>query len=186
MNKSKKMLVIFLTINKPKNVVYFADVEQVKKMLIILLTLHNTDRPPLVTYNSLCSTCVTYGTLCNAIGHQLLPTLPFTASATDSRERFLLSGVFYLTLLPAFSRILWEPAVQPQVSRASCWSSRHNPGPTICSNHSNPQKFYTSRFYLRARAGQSRNINPYRELVLQNVSFKRLASHGIWNLFTDR
>ena len=52
-------------------------------------------------YPSLCSTCVTYGTLCHAIGHQLLPTHPFTASATDLRERFLLSGVFYLALLPA-------------------------------------------------------------------------------------
>ena len=120
LNKSKNFLVIFLTINKPKNVVCFADVEQVKKMLIILLTLNNTVRPLLVTYNSLCSTCVTYGTLCHTIVHQLLPSLPFTANATDLRERFLLSGVFYLTLLPAFSRILWEPAVQPQVSRASC------------------------------------------------------------------
>ena len=33
-------------------------------------------RPPLVTYPSLCSTCVTYRTLCHAIGHQVLPTQP--------------------------------------------------------------------------------------------------------------
>ena len=94
MNKSKK------------NVGYFADFEQVfiytKILTVILLTLNKTVRPPLATYSSLCSTCVTYGALCHAIVHQLLPTHPFTASVTDLRERFLLSGVFYLTLLPAF------------------------------------------------------------------------------------
>ena len=31
-------------------------------------------RPPLVTYPSLCSTCVTYGTLYHTMGHQVLPT----------------------------------------------------------------------------------------------------------------
>ena len=34
-------------------------------------------RSPLVTYPSLCSTCVTYRTLCHAIGHQVLPTQPY-------------------------------------------------------------------------------------------------------------
>ena len=33
-------------------------------------------RLPLVTYPSLCSICVTYRTLCHAIGHQVLPTQP--------------------------------------------------------------------------------------------------------------
>ena len=51
---------------------YFADFEQV----VILLTTKQLVRPPLVTYPSLCSTCVTYGTLCHAIGHQLPPTQP--------------------------------------------------------------------------------------------------------------
>ena len=57
-----------------------------------------------------------------------------------------------------------------KISRASCWSSKHSLGSTICLNHSNLQKIYTSRFYLRVRAGQSRDINFCRELVLQNVS----------------
>ena len=44
-----------------------------------------------------------------------LVTLYFgTASATDLRERFLLSGVFYLTLLPAGFKASPGPAVQPQ------------------------------------------------------------------------
>ena len=34
-------------------------------------------------------------------GHYAMPVVIFYASATDLRERFLLSGVFYLALLPA-------------------------------------------------------------------------------------
>ena len=30
-------------------------------------------------------------------------------------------------------------------------SSKHRPGPSVCLIHSNPQKFYTGRFYLRLR-----------------------------------
>ena len=30
----------------------------------------------MATYSSLCSSCVTYGTLCHAIGHQVLPNPP--------------------------------------------------------------------------------------------------------------
>ena len=40
-------------------------------------------RLPLVTYPPLCSTCVTYRTLCHAIGHQMLPTQPLPREAED-------------------------------------------------------------------------------------------------------
>ena len=40
-------------------------------------------------------------------------TVVVTASATDLRERFLLSGVFFLTLLPAFIKASLELEVQP-------------------------------------------------------------------------
>ena len=40
-------------------------------------------RLPLVTYPSLCSTCVTYRTLCHAIGHQVLPTQPLPREGED-------------------------------------------------------------------------------------------------------
>ena len=40
-------------------------------------------RPPLVIYLSLCSICVTYRTLYNAIGHQLLCTKPLSREAED-------------------------------------------------------------------------------------------------------
>ena len=43
----------------------------------------NTARLPLVTYPSLCSTCVTYRTPCHAIGHQVLPTQPIPRRAED-------------------------------------------------------------------------------------------------------
>ena len=85
-NEYKNLIVILLTLNKSEKVGYF---------------VNNTVRPPLVTYPLLWSTCVTFRTPCHAIGHQLLPNHPFTVSATDLREHFLLSGVFYLTLLPA-------------------------------------------------------------------------------------
>ena len=101
LNKSRKKLVILLTLNKSRKSWLFCYFEQIKKMLVILLTLNNTVRPPLVTLPSLCGTCVTYRMRCHAIGHQLLPTHSFTASATDLRERFLLSSVFHPTLLRA-------------------------------------------------------------------------------------
>ena len=84
----------------------------------------------LATYHSLCSTCATYGTPCHAIGHQLFPTQPFAANATDLRERFLL-----LAPIPAFSRRSWGRQFNLKVSRASCCGSKHSPGPTICLNH---------------------------------------------------
>ena len=36
------------------------------------LPLTQSVRPPMATYPSLCSTCVTYGTPCHARGHQVL------------------------------------------------------------------------------------------------------------------
>ena len=38
----------------------------------------------MITYPSLCSTYVAYGTLCHAIGHQLLPTKPLPREEEDS------------------------------------------------------------------------------------------------------
>ena len=101
-------------------------------------------------------------------------------------------SVFYsLTFFTLHSFLLvlrprWGRQFNLNVSRASCWSLKHSSSPTICLSHSNPQKFYTGRFYLRVRAGQSRNINLYRDLALQNVSLEMFASHGIWTLFTNR
>ena len=48
-----------------------------------LILLTQSVRLPLVTYPSLCSTCVTYRTPCHAIGHQVLPTQPMSREAED-------------------------------------------------------------------------------------------------------
>ena len=42
--------------------------------LKFILPLTQLVGPPMETYHSLCSSCVTYGTLCSATGHQVLPT----------------------------------------------------------------------------------------------------------------
>ena len=61
-------------------------------------------RPLWFTYPSLCSTCVTYGILCHAIGHQVLPTQPLPREAEDfpkverhSHHVPLLSYLIYLS-----------------------------------------------------------------------------------------
>ena len=99
------------------------------------------------------------------------PPNPVTVNATDLRECLLLSGIFYLALLPAvFKASLGAGSSTSRSAGASCWSSKHSPSLTICLNHSNPQKIYMARFYLRVRACQSWNINLFGELVLQNTS----------------
>ena len=47
------------------------------------LTLTQSVRLPMVTYPSLCSSFVTYETLCHAIGRQVLPTQPLPREAED-------------------------------------------------------------------------------------------------------
>ena len=50
---------------------------------IFWFTLTQSVRLSMVTYPSLCSPCVTYGTLCHAIGHQVLPTQPLPREAEN-------------------------------------------------------------------------------------------------------
>ena len=87
--------------------------------------------------------------------HQLWPlprllSIAFSFSSTMSAMvlsgNFLPTGVFYLTLLP---NILVEPAFIKvslgagsyflESCRASYWSSKHRPSPSVCLIHSNPQ-----------------------------------------------
>ena len=48
--------------------------------------LKQSVRPPIVTYPSLYSICVTYRTLCDAISHKVLPTQPLPREAEDFRR----------------------------------------------------------------------------------------------------
>ena len=48
-----------------------------------ILILTQSVRLPMVTYTLLCSTCMTYETLCYAIGNQVLPTQLLSREAED-------------------------------------------------------------------------------------------------------
>ena len=112
------------------------------------------------------STSVTYRTLCHA------------------SVRLVILGVFYLALLPAFFELPWGQKFNLKVSRASCWSSKHSPVRLFVWITTIQKKFIYGSLYLRARAGQSRNIILYRELVLWNISFEIFACYGILTPFT--
>ena len=46
-------------------------------------TLTQSVRPPMVTYPSLCTAYMTYGTSCHSIGHEVLSTQPLPREADD-------------------------------------------------------------------------------------------------------
>ena len=85
----------------------------------------------------------------------------FTASATDLRERFSLSRVFYLTLLPdlwhnlLLSRVPWEPTVLPWRLQGHPLMFETQIWP-IClfESHSVQQKVLVGRFYLKITTGR--------------------------------
>ena len=79
---------------------------------------------------------------------------------------FYSQAFFTLHSFLLFSRLPWGWQCNLEVRRASCWSLKHSPGPTICLNHSNPQKRYGSRFYLMVTAGWLCN--------------EESASHRVW------
>ena len=76
-----------------------------------------------------------------------------TASATVLSGHFLPTGVFYLTFLPnIFGTTCFYQGLPGsrqfflEVCRASYWSSKHRPGPSVCLIHSNPQSFIHLKF----------------------------------------
>ena len=98
---------------------------------------------------------------------------------------FFYSQVFFTLHSPAgFKDSLGSRQFNLKISRASCSSSKHSPGLTICLNYSNPQKSYAGRFYLRVLAGQPTENLPLTgfELFSQQASmlealcFIRLAT----------
>ena len=62
-------------------------------------------RLPLVIYPSLCSTCVTYRTLCHAIGHQVFPTQPLPREVED----FLRGDKYFKHVPPPTYLIYFSP-----------------------------------------------------------------------------
>ena len=74
-----------------------------------------------------------------------------TASATVLSGHFLLTGVFYLMLLHRHFTCIYQGLPRNwqfflEVCRASYWSSKHRPGPSVCLIHSNPQSFIHLKF----------------------------------------
>ena len=74
-----------------------------------------------------------------------------TASATVLSGHFL--GVFHITLLPdIFGTTYFYQGFRGtrqlflEICRASYWSSKHRPGPSVCLIHSNPQSFIHLKF----------------------------------------
>ena len=76
-----------------------------------------------------------------------------TTNATDLSRHLLSTDVFYLTLLPnIFGTTCFYQGLPGsrqfflEVCRASYWSSKHRPGPSVCLIHSNPQSFIHLKF----------------------------------------
>ena len=98
-------------------------------------------RLPLATH-SLCSNCITYGTPCHARGHRHCPPTLYRECYGFERAFFYSQAFFTLHSFLLLSRPPWDRQFTLKGSRASCWSSKHSPGPTIVLNYSNPQEVY--------------------------------------------
>ena len=79
---------------------------------------------------------VTYRTPCHASGHLVI----YRECSGFERAFSTLRRFFTLHSFLLVSRPPWGRQFNLKVSRASCWSSKHSPGPTICLNHNNLQK----------------------------------------------
>ena len=93
-----------------------------------------------------------------------------TSSATDLKEHFLLSCVFYLTLLPniwhnlLLSGLPWDWQFSLGSCRVSHWGSKHRPGPSVCLIHTVFGNYMISRkLYL--------NLSKYVDKLLLRKSF---------------
>ena len=112
-------------------------------------------------------------------GHYPMPVVTWwsTTSTTDLREHFLLSGIFYLAILPAFSRPPWV------ISWTSKLVGLHGDLWNIASAQllvritTIHKRFICGRFYLRAKAGWSQNINLHGEFT-ETLFLKHLLLTG--------
>ena len=75
------------------------------------------------------------------------------ASATALSEHFLPTGIFYVTLLPDifgttcfYQGFPGSRKLFLEICRASYWSSKQKPAPSVCLIHSNPQSFIHLKF----------------------------------------
>ena len=78
----------------------------------------------------------------------------FTASATVLSVHFLSTGIFYFTPIHQHFTCIYQglPSSRMfflEVYRASYWSSKHRPGPSVCLIHNNPQFSCSERFVFK-------------------------------------
>ena len=111
---------------------------------------------------------------------------PFTKCYGYERAFFTLRRFLSYTPCCIFQGSSGSRQFNLKISRASYWSSNLVPAYLFAWITPIYKGFIRGKLHLRVRAGQSRNINLYGELTLQNVSFEISASHGIWTLFTDK
>ena len=109
---------VLQTLNKRS---HFADFEQVKK-----LNSHFTDFKQIIcqklhSLGDLGDAMPCHWSLCFLVS-PCYKMLCHTARATDLRERFLCSGVFYLALLPAIFKGSLGQAVRPKSSATELYS----------------------------------------------------------------
>ena len=76
------------------------------------------------------------------------------ASATALRDIFYLQAFFTLCSFTNILTCVYQgfPGSRQfflEVCRASYWSSKHRPGPSVCLIHSNPQTSYSERFNFK-------------------------------------
>ena len=92
------------------------------------------------------------GTLSSTLGTFHCFTFPSTTSATSLNGR-----VFYLTFFPHISVTTCFYQSLPrsrklffEVCRASCWSSKRRPHPSVCLIHSIPESWYSGEFVFKS------------------------------------
>ena len=76
------------------------------------------------------------------------------ASATALSGHFVATNGSYLMLLHRHSTCIYQGLLGSrqfflEVYRASYWSSKHRPAPSVCLIHSNPQSSYSERFSFK-------------------------------------
>ena len=107
------------------------------------------------------------------MGRYTVPVVTWwsTATAMDLRECFLLPGVFYLALLPAFQGFPGPGSSISKLAGLHADLRKIAPPHLIVWITTIHKIFICGRFYSRVKAGWPRNIRLYGTLVLWNISF---------------
>ena len=98
--------------------------------------------------------------------------------ATDLREHFWLSGIFYSAIFPVFFFQGFPGASNSTAKLAGFHTDLRNIAPAQLF----VWRVLCHTFYLRARTGQSQTLIFKELLCYGNFIFERFTSYGIWTL----